>query len=155
MIDRERKFSFWGPGVSGGPGAGGTFLDCATFRDRGLNVRSTVLYLRNAHSARIPYLRAADSGGDRWVTEGPCAPNGLATDGHRGVTDWSCPSPGLAADADGRVAGPTPVSSDPPGPPRTPFGVGPTPAGGGVPAAGTRGQLLSRRTGMGAPPAPG
>jgi hypothetical protein len=56
------KFSFWGGRCIRRAGFGVAFFDRASVKDRGLNVRSTVLYLRWAHDAEVSYLAAAESG---------------------------------------------------------------------------------------------
>ena len=48
MIDGECVFRFGPWGVFAGGGVGVAFFDCATIMDRGLNVRSSSLYLVSA-----------------------------------------------------------------------------------------------------------
>ena len=70
---------------------GSLLFDGSSFMDRGLNIRSSISYLRDVHDAAVPYLADGASGGEKGVTEGACGCCGLATDGHRLVTDYTSP----------------------------------------------------------------
>ena len=63
LIDGECVFRFGRCGVFGGGGVGVAFFDCATIMDRGLNVRSSVLYPGNAPAKGRALVRRLDGGG--------------------------------------------------------------------------------------------
>ena len=97
-MDRSEKTRLGVAGVSGETGFGPAFFDRPSFMDRGLNVRSSILYLRYVHDARVSYLAGAEPGGDRRGLRTPPDP----PEADRWVTDPDGRVPPEAGRSQGR-----------------------------------------------------